>query len=256
MSPFNKFNIFYLALAAVLLFAIFYWQISAWYILLYLLFYLLIAGYFSWDIQFDFHFKTINKAETTEKIIAITFDDGPSKYSPEVLSVLAKHKAKASFFCIGKNIEAHPEILRQIHDAGHIIGNHTYNHGFFFDFLPASKMIAETDKTDALIEKTIGKKPLFFRPPYGISNPAVKNTVQAKDYKTIAWSIRSMDTVNKNIEKVQQKIIANLHPGAILLFHDNHDRIVPLLEQTIKAIYAKGYKIVPLDQLIKSKPYA
>ncbi|MEX2589938.1 MAG: polysaccharide deacetylase family protein [Chitinophagales bacterium] len=255
MAPYHKTNFLFLLLGIVLLWAVYFQGLSVFFLPAFALVYLLVIGYGSWDIQLHFHFKTFNKADADQKYVAITFDDGPTEYTPRVLDILEKHKVKAAFFCIGENIEKHPEILKQIHASGHIIGNHSYGHGYFFDFLNAKGMIAETDKTDALIEKLIGKKPIFFRPPYGITNPAVKKTVQRKNYKAIGWSIRSMDTVNKNTESVSNKVISNLHPGGIILFHDSHERISAILERTLKGIYSKGYKIVPLDELLNLPPY-
>lgn len=255
MAPFQKTNFLFLILGGLLLWAIYFHGLSIWFLPAFIFLYLIITGYGSWDIQLHFHFKTFNKAEISEKYVAITFDDGPTKFTPEVLRILDQYNAKASFFSIGKNIEKHPEILKQLDESGHLIGNHSFHHGFFFDFLTAKKMIAETDKTDQLIEKQIGNKPNFFRPPYGITNPTVKKTVQSKEYKAIGWSIRSMDTVNKNPESVSKKVISNLHPGAIILFHDNHERIAEILEQSLKGIADKGYKVLPLDQLLNLEPY-
>lgn len=255
MSPFQKLNILFVILALVLLYTVFTFSFSPWWILLLAVVYFSITAYFSWDIQFDFHLKTHNKGETDEKVIAITFDDGPTELTPDVLSVLKKYDAKATFFCIGQQIEKHPDILKQVYDAGHIIGGHSFSHGSMYDFLPAKQMIAEADETDDLIELAIGKRPNLFRPPYGITNPAVKKTVQSKGYETIGWSIRSFDTVNKNPEGVTNKVIKKLHPGAIVLFHDNHDRIIPVLERTLQAVHAAGYKVVSLDQLLNLKAY-
>ena len=133
-----------------------------------------------------------------EKKISLTFDDGPGIYTLEILDLLKKYNVKATFFCIGKNIEMYPEIIKQIIDEGHLIGNHSYGHSPFFDFYNAKKIIEEIQKTDTLLEKLTSKKINFFRPPYGVTTPSIRRAIKITGHKVIGWNIRSLDGGTKN----------------------------------------------------------
>jgi peptidoglycan-N-acetylglucosamine deacetylase len=103
--------------------------------------------------------------------VALTFDDGPVAGKTEkVLDVLKEYNIKASFFCIGKKVEQHPDLLRRIDAEGHLIGNHSYHHGYTFDLQSSSMITKELADTDTVIASVINKKPRFFRPPYGVTN--------------------------------------------------------------------------------------
>ncbi|GAW89019.1 polysaccharide deacetylase [Flavobacterium psychrophilum] len=123
-----------------------------------------------------------------------------------VLDVLKKHNAKATFFCIGKNAEKHPEIIKQIISEGHIVGNHSYNHSRLFDFYRKDKLVEEIVQTDALIKKISGKKTILFRPPFGVTNPSIKKALQVTKHHVIGWNVRSLDGVIKNEKLVFNRI--------------------------------------------------
>jgi peptidoglycan/xylan/chitin deacetylase (PgdA/CDA1 family) len=201
------------------------------------------------------YIKTLCKAETKERIIAITFDDGPDpKITPQVLNILDKYSAKATFFCIGKHIEDNKELLKEIDKKGHNIGNHTWSHDRWFDLFSAKKMQADIEKTNGLIFETIGKKTKLFRPPYGVTNPMLKNALKKFNFYNIGWSIRSFDTV-KSTENTLKKIKKELTSGDIILFHDNREHIVDILKSFLEYAKNENYEIVPLNELLNIKAY-
>jgi peptidoglycan-N-acetylglucosamine deacetylase len=201
------------------------------------------------------YIKTLCKADTNQKKIAITFDDGPDqKITPQVLSILEKHNAKATFFCIGKHIEANKELLKEIDKKGHLIGNHTWSHDRWFDLFSSKKMHADIEKTNGLIFETINKKTNLFRPPYGITNPGLKRALKKFNFNTIGWSIRSFDTV-KNTEQTLKRVKKELSTGDIILFHDNREHIVDILDSFLEYAKNENYEIVPLDELLNIKAY-
>ena len=191
----------------------------------------------------------------TEKKIAITFDDGPNEMTFAVLEVLKKYDAKATFFCIGKNIESHPEILKETINQGHTIGNHSYSHSPFFDFFNKNKIIAEIENTDALIETILGKKTTLFRPPYGVTNPSIRKALAVTKHKTIGWNIRSLDGVVKNRKFLLDRIIKRIKPGGIVLLHDTSIETVNVLEQLLSFLEKNNYRVVPLEELLNIKAY-
>jgi peptidoglycan/xylan/chitin deacetylase (PgdA/CDA1 family) len=204
----------------------------------------------------NYHVKTYcsNPLET-EKKLALTFDDGPNEMTLLVLDVLRQYNAKATFFCIGKNIVSHPDILKKIIEEGHTVGNHSYNHSPFFDFYRKKQVIAEIEKTDALIESVLGKKPTLFRPPYGVTNPSIRRALAVTQHKTIGWNIRSLDGGTKNEKFIFDRIIKRIKPGGIVLLHDTSIQTVNVLEQLLSFLQKNKYSVVPLEELLNIKAY-
>jgi len=208
-------------------------------------------------ISSNYHVKAYcNNSSETEKKIAITFDDGPSVYTLEVLQLLKKHNAKATFFCIGKNIETHPEILKQIIDDGHLVGNHSYSHSKFFDFYNQDKIRKEIIKTDQLLEQFTPGKINFFRPPYGVTTPSIRRALKVTGHKTIGWNIRSLDGGTKNQELILNRIIKRVSPGGIVLLHDTGAHSVLVLEQFLQFLQQNNYQVVSIEELLNLKAYA
>jgi peptidoglycan/xylan/chitin deacetylase (PgdA/CDA1 family) len=204
----------------------------------------------------NYHVKTYcsNPLET-EKKIALTFDDGTHEMTVLVLDVLRQYNAKATFFCIGKNIVAHPDILKRIIEEGHAVGNHSYNHSPFFDFYRKKQVIAEIEQTDALIESILGKKPTLFRPPYGVTNPSIRRALAVTRHKTIGWNIRSLDGGTKNEKFIFDRIIKRIKPGGIVLLHDTSIQTVHVLDQLLSFLQKNNYTVVPLEELLNIKAY-
>ncbi len=207
-------------------------------------------------IHLNFHLEAYcsNKLETQKKI-AITFDDGPSLNTFLVLDLLRKHDVKATFFCIGKNIEKHPEILEKINQEGHIIGNHSYSHSSFFDFYRKNKVLNELEITNALIQTITNKKARFFRPPYGVTNPSIRKALEVTGHKVIGWNIRSLDGIIKNERIIYNRIINRLSPGAIILMHDTTLQSVNVLEKILLFLKENNYSVIPLEQLLNINAY-
>lgn len=207
-------------------------------------------------ISSNYHVKAFcsNPLET-EKKIALTFDDGPSIYTLQVLELLKKYNAKATFFCIGKNIEAHPQILQKVIDEGHLVGNHSYSHSKFFDFYNASTITEELQKTDALLEKFTSKKINFFRPPYGVTTPSIRRALKVTGHKTIGWNIRSLDGGTQNQELIFNRLIKHISPGGIVLLHDTAEHSVLVLEQFLQFLQQNNYEVVSIEELLNLKAY-
>jgi peptidoglycan/xylan/chitin deacetylase (PgdA/CDA1 family) len=207
-------------------------------------------------ISSNYHVKTYCcNPSVKDKKIAITFDDGPNEMTMAVLDVLQKYNAKAAFFCIGKNIEIYPDVLERIINEGHTVGNHSYSHAPFFDFYNKDQVIAEIVKTDALIEKVLGKKTTLFRPPYGITNPSIRKALSVTKHKTIGWNIRSLDGIIKKKKFLLERIIKRIKPGGIVLLHDTSIETVNVLEQLLSFLEKNNYSVFPLEELLNIKAY-
>lgn len=240
----------------LLAFLPFFAEVEIKYFIIVICFWFLIVFWGSAFINSNYHVKTYcgNPLETQKKI-ALTFDDGPNEMTLLVLDILRKYDAKATFFCIGKNIETYPEILRKTIEEGHTVGNHSYGHSPFFDFYRKNKVIAEIEKTDVLIESVLGKKTTLFRPPYGVTNPSIRRALAVTGHKTIGWNIRSLDGVSQKEEFLLDRIIKRIKPGGIVLLHDTSIQTVKVLEQLLLFLQTNNYTVVSLEELLNIKAY-
>lgn len=227
----------------------------AWVLLIPVLLYAFSLVLGSTKIGLNFYFFSYNNSKTTDKIIALTFDDGPDPVvTANLIAVLEKHQASATFFCLGKNISANKSIAKSIDQKGHILGNHSYTHHRWFDLFSANKMGAEIDATNSEIERTTGKRPTFFRPPYGVTNPNLKKALEKTNMFSVGWSLRSFDTIHDQ-EKVLRKLKSKTKAGDVVLFHDSNEKIIPIIDQYLDWLKANQFKVVSLDKLLNIPAY-
>lgn len=235
----------------------FIYPIHWFWFLISILFFISIEFYGAYFVDSGFHIKTINFVKTNEKIIALTFDDGPLPQRTEkVLNVLKIFNAKATFFCIGNRIKGNENLLRRIHEEGHLIGNHSFSHSNLFDLSNTKQMTKDLQAGNEEIKKVIGKSPLFFRPPFGVTTPYLAKACRKLNFDVIGWNIRSLDTTIKNKEELVERIIKRIKPGSILLLHDTVDGVDLALEDILNYLKQNNYKVVELDKLIQRKAYA
>jgi len=198
-------------------------------------------------IQYNLFLKSLCVLKTTENEIAITFDDGPDEtYTPLVLDVLARYNVKASFFCIGSKIKNNENILKRIHEEGHSIGNHSFEHASSFPFWLPKRMIESIEKTDHEIRRVIGKDVKLFRPPFGVVNNFIAYAVSKSHKKSVGWSIRTKDTV-RTPEQVVEIVKQKIKPGSIILMHDSHENVVAELTQILDYCKTKNLQAVSIE---------
>jgi peptidoglycan/xylan/chitin deacetylase (PgdA/CDA1 family) len=257
MLNFRNTNIFFGALLIVLIVVHIKSGLPVYIYPLLFIVYSLVVFYGCYYVGSNFFIKIICSANTDQKEIAITFDDGPSShYTTEILQLLKQDNIKATFFCIGNRIAGNERIITKIKEEGHIIGNHSYSHHFLFDIFSSKKMLDDLKMMDQETERVTGVLPKLFRPPYGVTNPNLKKAIIKGDYTPVGWSVRSMDTVIRNEKKLLNKINRSLKPGAVFLFHDTSKTTVNVLPEFIREVKNKGYHIIPLDKLLHLNPYA
>lgn len=257
MLTFRNTNIFFVTLLVGVVLAHLTLAISFWIYIAIILSYSLILFYGCYYIGSNFFIKVICAADTAEKVIAISFDDGPHETgTPHILQILKDNDVEAAFFCIGKNIAGKEAVVTQINQQGHIIGNHSYSHHFWFDMFSADKMLADIKQMDAALHPVIGLKPRLFRPPYGVINPSLKKAILKGAYIPVGWSVRSLDTVIKDKAKLLNKLLTRLNPGAVFLFHDTSATTTAVLPAFIKQAKAQGYTIARLDKMLNLQAYA
>ena len=205
------------------------------------------------DIGSGIYLKSFCHKPISEKIVALTFDDGPDEVmTPKVLAVLKQYDIKATFFMVGSKVAQRPHIVREMIAEGHNIGNHTYSHKGMFPLSGAEEVEMELRKCNDAIAEISGEQPKLFRPPFGVTNPIIGRVVRELGLNSIGWSIRSLDTVSKRSrEDVYTKVIRQLHPGAVILLHDRCKDADILLQMLIPKIIEKGYRFTTIDNLIQ-----
>lgn len=257
MLNFRNTNIVFGAVVACLLILRLWYNIPVYAYLLILAFYLGLIFYGSYYIGSNFFLRVVCGANTNDKVVAISFDDGPvQEYTPEVLQVLKEQNVPAAFFCIGKRIVQNENLCRQLHEQGHIIGNHSFSHNPLFDLLPSKKMLQDLKMTDEAIHKLLGFYPSTFRPPYGVTTPGMKKALTAGGYTAIGWNVRSLDTIASNEDKLLKKLMRLLRPGSVILLHDTQKITLSVLPKFIQAARNEGYKFVRLDTMLNINWYA
>jgi peptidoglycan/xylan/chitin deacetylase (PgdA/CDA1 family) len=228
---------------------------SIFYLFIPVFLYVFILVYGSIKISAGVFLPVLCKADNSNNEIAITFDDGPVTNTNAILDVLKLNRVSAVFFCIGKRMEENPEVLKRINEEGHVIGNHSYSHHFFFDLYSSKKMLAEMKQTDQIAEDVTGRKIRLFRPPYGVTNPNLAKAIKDGVYYPVGWSVRSMDTVIKEERKLLE-VAGKLKSGDIILLHDTAKITVLTLQKLLDEIKKKGFTIVRADKLLNIEPYA
>ncbi len=216
--------------------------------------YHLIVGYGSAQIKANYFVQSINKGENEG--VAFTFDDGPDEnLTRKFMDLLEAEQVKATFFVIGRKAAENTELLIEIDRRGHYIANHSYSHSNFIGFFPYAKLKADIDHCSATIEQAIGKRPLLFRPPFGVTNPIYARVLKKIGLQSIGWTIRSFDTVLKDKAALTQCATRTIGNGSILLFHDTQQITLDILPDVIRFCRDNNLKIVSLPELINKSPY-
>lgn len=197
----------------------------------------------------------IYAVDTTEKKVAISFDaTWGSSRTTQIMQILAKHNLKATFFLTNIWLNQYPHLARQISQEGHEIGLHSANHPRFTE-LSAEKIVKELQDNASMITEITGQQPYLFRPPFGAYNNGVIKIVQEENFIPIQWSIDSLDWKNLTSEQIIQRVTSKLHPGAIVLFHNDGTNTPAALEPIIEYMKKEGYTIVPVSELIYKDNY-
>ena len=186
--------------------------------------------------------------------VLLTFDDGPSvPYTGQILDILRAHGVKATFFLCGANAERYPELVRRIRDEGHEIGNHTWSHPYLY-LASRAKMAAEIDRTQDILEKITGTRPVWFRPPFGVRGFPMRGILAVRGMKMMLWSDRGYDG-ELDAAAIAATTLAQLQPGAIVLLHDGFEAKAPALvdrsatvsalPEIIAGVRRAGYRLAP-----------
>jgi peptidoglycan/xylan/chitin deacetylase (PgdA/CDA1 family) len=193
--------------------------------------------------------------------IAFTFDDGPDPaFTPQILEVLREFGARATFFVVGRCADAHPELLERTAREGHLIGSHTYSHSNTFHLWPARRMASDIARGIETIERVVGTRPCYFRPPQGLRVPPLRDALAslAAPLSCVTWTVRGLDTVSRSAVAIGARIERRLGAGAIVTLHDGsslggyRDRsaTIEALRGLLRTCRERGLTCVRLDELL------
>ncbi|EGP67386.1 polysaccharide deacetylase [Streptococcus sp. oral taxon 056 str. F0418] len=184
-----------------------------------------------------------------EKMVALTFDDGPdAKTTPQALDILKKYGVKATFFMVGQNVAGNEAIIKRVKQEGHQIGLHTWDHPVLTK-LPIETVKKEIFDTQTAIYNVVGIKPMITRPPYGAINQTIQKVI---DQSFIMWDVDSLDWKSRNTKSIMQEI-AKTKPGSIILMHDIHQTSIDALPSVLQYLQEKGYTLVTVDELLEGR---
>jgi peptidoglycan/xylan/chitin deacetylase (PgdA/CDA1 family) len=193
-----------------------------------------------------FHSAAISSPHLT-----LTFDDGPhGSLTPRLLDLLARRRVKCTFYVIGRNVEAYPEIARRIVAEGHEIANHTWTHPQL-SRLSAERVAEELRRTHETVLEVTGVRMTNLRPPYGAFNDSVRRVAfDRHGYDTIMWSVDPLDWKYRNASRVTRELVKGAAPGAVLLCHDIHPSTVAAMPSTLDQLLGRGFQFVTVAELM------
>ena len=201
--------------------------------------------------------KNIVRLNTDQKVVALTYDDGPNPpYTDRLLDVLAKHNVKATFFMIGNRIERHPETANRVIAEGHQIGNHTYSHPLL-GFLPPRYVQRQIERTDALLQQHGITEETVFRAPLLTRFLPVAYVLAKQDRVHISCNVWSWDWTTQNPDKITEAVLKKTKPGSIIVLHDgkaenkdaNRSGTIEATDRIVTALKRDGYQFVRLSDV-------
>lgn len=190
-----------------------------------------------------------------KKLLALTFDDGPSKYTPQILDILQKENVKATFFVLGQNIINNEDIVLREYTDGHLIGIHSYEH-VFFTKLKKEDILYQITTTNSMINEITNFSPIYIRVPYGSTNNRVNSILKEQNLENILWNVDSLDWSYKDSDKTTTQVFKNVTGNDIILMHDTFDSTVKATENIIKHYKENGYEFVTIYEFYRIKKIA
>lgn len=199
--------------------------------------------------------KLVSRVETAEKVVALTFDDGPTqKATGKIISLLGQDDVKATFFLTGQGIEQNPEAARQLLAAGHQIANHSYSHRRMA-FISYQTAVDEIEKTNQLIRLVGYEGEIYFRPPYGKKLFVLPWYLQQQSITSVTWDVEpeTDNAIANNSQAIAQHVLERVTPGSIILLHvmfDSRHMSMDSVPLIIRGLKAKGYTFVTVNELL------
>ncbi len=190
-----------------------------------------------------------NVIDTNKPIIALTFDDGPSKYTKDIIELLKEYDCNATFFVLGNKVSIYKDTLKYAITLGNEIGNHTYNHKWL-SRLDTNNIKEQINKTQNIIKEELNYTPVLLRPTYGSVNKKIRNNT---NLEIVLWNVDTLDWKINNSKKIAERALNKIKDGSIILMHDTHKRTYEALKIMIPKLIEDGYQFVTVSELNKIK---
>jgi peptidoglycan/xylan/chitin deacetylase (PgdA/CDA1 family) len=209
-------------------------------------------------LKLNFFVSATCRGDSTAKRVALTFDDGPDPAAtPSLLEILRRHRIKAAFFPVGLKTRDYPEIIKQIDQEGHILGNHSYRHAWWTNLLISRGLDREIRMAQEAIDAAIGKAPAYFRPPMGLTNPHLRRVLKKHGLWVVGWDVRPFDTT-ASAEKVIRRVLRKIRNGSIIALHDtgrSPTGLTRLIDELVTKIKEREYTFGELEELTGIRAY-
>lgn len=202
--------------------------------------------------SFQFFGRLVSHVQTTQKIVALTFDDGPNSNTEQLLAVLERNRVKATFFMIGENVERYPDSVRMIVGRGHEVGNHSYTHTYRYLERP-SVAREEIERTDALLRSLGATGEINFRAPFGRKLIVLPYVLQKMGKRNVLWDVDPHDYEDPDHTILSRRIGERVSAGSIILLHDRPNT-TQALQEIISDLRNQGYSFATVNELIKLSP--
>lgn len=197
--------------------------------------------------------EPVYQGNTGQKVVALTFNvDWGEEYLPDLLKILEREKAKATFYVTGKWASKFPDLTKEIKKKGHSIGNHGYQHAHLNN-LSSSGVRQEIVKAETIIKEITGEKPTLFAPPFGEFNTTVQQVTGELGYRLIMWSLDTIDWQRPDASTIVNRVVPRIHNDAIILMHPTQPT-VEALPQILKELKKEGYRFVTVTEIIQGPP--
>ncbi len=196
--------------------------------------------------------EIVSRVDTSQKAVALTFDDGPTEWTPEILRMLAEAAVPATFYLNGAELDRHPDHGAAIARAGHEIGNHTYTHRRMV-LVSAGAVAEEVERTDAAITRTGYRGPVTFRPPYGKKLWTLPRYLSEHQRVTVTWDLEPDSAGAPTTDQIVADTTENVRPGSIILLHvmaDSRSASRAAVPQIVEQLQSAGYRFVTVSQLL------
>lgn len=198
----------------------------------------------------------------SSRLVALTFDDGPSlHYTPKIMALLQRYQVHATFFVLGQHAEAHPKIVQALVRTGNEIGNHSFSHPRLTKINQATREI-ELERTRLELDLLHCPSSLLFRPPYTIYDSSLVKYLDHTSRRMVLWDLDSGDWQGLSAHRIAAGVLSKVHPGSIIIFHDSDENeskdrspTVAALEIIIPALQAKGYSLVTVSEMLAASKY-
>lgn len=182
------------------------------------------------------------------KCVALTFEDGPGPETGRLLNILGAHRARATFFSLGSNASARPELLRRMRDEGHLVANHSWSHRDL-TAMPSAMLADQLTRAQHAITQAIGQVPTLMRPPYGMTDEQVASVARRLGMSVVRWNVDAEDQHDFDPRAIARRTVAQVKPGSIVLMRDFHHATVDAAPAILRELAAKGYTFVTVPEL-------